>query len=106
MRVKFELLDRYLLDGVPDKATVVTALLSEPEPPDAVRPYLEGLRLLGARTPDLALIAVRLAAIGKTADDAHVVELRNLVERARRGGADGSAARVAFARALASFDGE
>jgi hypothetical protein len=94
--VSFELLDGYLLDEKPDKATVVEALLADPASPEAVRPFLEGLRILGARTPDLALIAVRLAGAGKTADDAHVVEMRDLVQRARRGGEDGDAARAAF----------
>jgi hypothetical protein len=49
------------------------------------------MRLLGARTPDLTLVALRLVLSGKTADDASVVTLRDLSERARRGDAQARA---------------
>lgn len=94
--MNFELLDGYLLRGTPDKATVVAALLADPAPVQSVRAHLEGLRILGSRTPDLALIALRLAGSGKATTDADVVRARELVERARRGGADGLEASRAF----------
>jgi hypothetical protein len=97
----FEFLDRYLLEGSPAKADVIATLLAVPAPPEPARPFLEGLRLLGARTPDLALMALRLALAGKPADDASVVRVRCLVERARRGGSDGDAARAAYLEEIA-----
>jgi hypothetical protein len=45
------------------------------------------MRLLGKRTPELSLIALRLVLAGKRADDAAVTRLRAVVERARRGDA-------------------
>jgi hypothetical protein len=81
----FELLDHYLLDGAPAKAEVVRRLLQEPPPAAVAAPFYEGMRLLGARTPDLTLIALRLVITGQKADDASVVELRGIVERARGG---------------------
>lgn len=96
MSMNFEMLDSYLLRGTPDKATVVAALLADPAPAQSVHAHLEGLRILGSRTPDLALIALRLAGSGKATSDADVVLARNLVERARRGGPDGAQASQAF----------
>ncbi|MEO6834531.1 MAG: hypothetical protein ABI231_01300 [Candidatus Tumulicola sp.] len=87
--MNFELLDHYLLDGSPAKAHVVRCLLESGPASQAVAPFFEGMRLLGARTPDLTLVALRLVLAGKKADDAAVVELRGLVERART--ADASA---------------
>jgi hypothetical protein len=81
----FELLDRYLLDGLPAKGEVVRRLLDSPVPTPRAAAFYEGMRLLGARTPDLSLMALRLVAAGRKADDASVVELRGIVERARRG---------------------
>jgi hypothetical protein len=54
------------------------------------------MRLLRARTPDLTLIALRLVLAGKRADDASVVHVRSLVERARRGEAAAAAEYAAF----------
>lgn len=88
----FELLDHYLLDGSPGKAEVVRRLLESPPAASGAAPFLEGLRLLGARTPDLTLLALRLVLAGKKADDASVVRLREFVERAR--GGDDSARRA------------
>ncbi|HEY1655390.1 MAG TPA: hypothetical protein VGF86_09775 [Candidatus Tumulicola sp.] len=82
----FDLLDRYLLDGEPEKGEVVRRLLDSP-PPSAAAPFFEGMRLLGARTPDLTLIALRLVLAAKRADDASVVALRELVTRSRSGDA-------------------
>ena len=85
--MNFELLDGYLLDGKPPKAEVVQRLLERPAQAEGTSPFYEGIRLLGPRTPDLSLIALRLVAAGKRADDAAVVALRELVERARNGDA-------------------
>jgi hypothetical protein len=93
-----ESLDRYLLTGSPVKAEVVATLLALPSPPDVARPFLEGLRVLGPRTPDLALIALRLALASKPHGDHDVTNLRGLVEKARAGD---PGAREAYAAALA-----
>ena len=83
----FELLDGYLLDGTPSKSEVVLKLLEIRPPAEGAAPFYEGMERLGARTPDLALIALRLVLAGKKADDATVTRLRDLVERARAGDA-------------------
>lgn len=83
----FEPLDGYLLDGRPSKPELLKRLLREPPPPAQAAPFFEGIRLLGQRTPDLALIALRLVLGGKKADDDAVSRLRAIVERARRGDA-------------------
>jgi hypothetical protein len=85
--MKFELLDGYLLDGTPSKAEVVRHLLEERPRADEAGPFYEGIGRLGARTPDLALIALRLVLAGERADDAAVMRLRGIVERARSGDA-------------------
>jgi len=81
----FDLLDRYLLDGSPEKGEVVHALLDARAGGASAQAFYDGMRLLGPRTPDLSLIALRLVLAGKKADDAAVVRLRTLVDRARRG---------------------
>ena len=81
----FELLDAYLLCGAPSKAEVVQRLLQDPPQADGAAAFYEGMKRLGARTPDLALIALRLVLAGKRADDATVTRLRDLVARARHG---------------------
>jgi hypothetical protein len=55
--------------------------------------------MLGARTPDLTLYALRLVLAGKKADDENVVALRDLAERVRSG--EDASAREAYMRALA-----
>ncbi|MBV8155885.1 MAG: hypothetical protein JO160_04725 [Candidatus Eremiobacteraeota bacterium] len=85
--MEFELLDSYLLGAGPDKPEVVRRLLAAPSSTGAAAPFYEGMRLLGARTPDLSLVALRLVLAGKRADDAAVTHLRAIVERARRGDA-------------------
>ncbi len=97
----FELIDRYLLDGSPGKGEVVTALLASPSSVPAARPFYEGMKMLGARTPDLTLMALRLVLGGKKADDTAVVQLREIVERVRAGGPDADEARAAYRQALA-----
>lgn len=83
--MEFESLDRYLLGESSDKAAVVRGLLSKGAPTPAAQPFYEGMRVLGGRTPDLTLIALRLVFAGRRADDAAVVELREIVGRARDG---------------------
>jgi hypothetical protein len=90
--MSFEPLDQYLLTGAPSKSDVVAALLRDRSPAAGAAAFYEGMRLLGPRTPDLTLIALRLVLAGKTADDASVVELRGLAERARGGDAQARAA--------------
>ncbi|HET9030625.1 MAG TPA: hypothetical protein VFN49_10625 [Candidatus Aquilonibacter sp.] len=96
--MEFELLDRYLLEGKPPKADVVKRLLAERSDRPAAQPFYEGMRMLGARTPDLTLYALRLVLAGKKAGDEQVVELRDLAERVRAGGDDAQAARASFSR--------
>jgi hypothetical protein len=96
----FELLDRYLLDGEPAKAEVVKALLVQRSELPAAAPFYEGMRMLGARTPDLTLLALRLVLDGRKADDASVTALRTLAERARAAGAGDTAERRAYREAL------
>jgi hypothetical protein len=81
----FELLDAYLLSGTPPKSEVVRRLLQAPPLAEGAAAFCEGMQRLGARTPDLALIALRLVVAGKKADDASVSHLRDLVTRARNG---------------------
>jgi hypothetical protein len=81
----FELLDGYLLGGTPAKSEVVARLLEDRPQAEGAAPFYEGLQRLGARTPDLALMALRLVLAGKRADDATVTRLRDVVARARAG---------------------
>lgn len=83
----FELLDCYLLDGKPEKGEIVKRLLESPSQVEGASPFYEGMRLLGKRTPELSLIALRLVLAGKRADDASVTGLRGIIERARGGDA-------------------
>jgi hypothetical protein len=93
----FELLDGYLLDGTPAKSEVVRKLLEARPAVGGAAPFYEGMERLGARTPDLALIALRLVLAGRKADDAGVTSLRDVVARARAGDA---AARDEYRRAI------
>ena len=81
----FELLDGYLLDGAPPKDELVRKLLENRPESGAAAPFYEGLARLGARTPDLALIALRLVLGGRKADDSTVTSARDLIARARTG---------------------
>ncbi len=91
------LLDRHLLDGVPTRTELVAELLAHAPPSAAAKPFFEGLRIVGPRTPDLALVALRLVLAGRRADDETVVRVKRLVEAARRGGREGEAARKEYA---------
>jgi hypothetical protein len=81
----FELLDGYLLDGVPPKDDLVRKLLENRPESGPAAPFYEGLARLGARIPDLALIALRLVLAGAKADDATVTAARDLIARAKTG---------------------
>jgi hypothetical protein len=83
----FELLDGYLLDGAPGKSEVVRKLLEARPSAEGAAPFYEGMQRLGARTPDLALIALRLVLSGRKADDAGVTRLRDVLARVRAGDA-------------------
>ena len=83
----FESLDGYLLSGTPSKAELVPRLLAQRPDVAAAAPFYEGIARLGPRTPDLALLALRLVLAGKKADDASVLRIRELSERARTGDA-------------------
>lgn len=86
--MQFDFLDRYLLDGVPAKAQVVKKLLAERAEVPGTAAFYQGIELLGPKTPDLTLIALRLVLAGKTADDERVVRMRQIVDRARANGID------------------
>lgn len=94
------LLDSHLLDAQPSRDELVATVLASPPPSDAARPYYEGLRMLAGRTPELALIALRLTLAGRHADDATVVRLRNLLQRVREGGEAGERARKEYGSLL------
>jgi|SRR5580692_5952856 hypothetical protein len=79
--MEFESLDAYLLDGTPPKADVVRQLLENRPREPAAAAFYEGFERLGARTPDLALIALRLVLAGVKADDAAVTRARDLIAR-------------------------
>lgn len=86
--MQFDFLDRYLLDAAPAKAQVVKELLAHRASAPGAAAFYQGIEMLGPKTPDLTLIALRLVLAGKTADDERVVRVRQLVERARANGAD------------------
>ncbi|MFY9719827.1 MAG: hypothetical protein WAK16_09290 [Candidatus Cybelea sp.] len=83
----FELLDGYLLDGTPSKGEVVRQLLERRPQAEKAGAFYEGLQRLEARTPELALIALRLVLGGVKADDATVTRARAVIARARAGDA-------------------
>ncbi len=99
--MQFELIDEYLLRGTGRKADVIEKLLANRSTLPEAAPFYEGMRMLGPRTPDLTLVALRLVLAGRRADDASVVQLRGYAEGARAGGADAAAAREAYQRMLA-----
>lgn len=96
----FDLLDRYLLDGAPPKGQVVKDLLKHRAGVPGAAAFYQGIEMLGPKTPDLTLIALRLVLAGKPADDVHVVRLRQLVERARAKGIDAQSAVDAYYKEL------
>jgi hypothetical protein len=96
----FELIDEYLLTGAPRKAEVIERLLADRSTVPGAAPFYEGMKILGARTPDLTLVALRLVMAGKTADDANVVALRREADAARLGGDGAATAREAYKKLL------
>lgn len=99
--MEFNFLDRYLLEGTPPKGQVIKELLEKRSGTPGAAAFYQGMQMLGSKTPDLTLIALRLVLAGKPADDAHVVRLRDLSERARANGEDRSGAVEAYYRELA-----
>jgi hypothetical protein len=99
--MQFDFLDGYLLDGVPPKAQVVKRLLADRADVSGAAAFYEGMRMLGPKTPDLALIALRLVLAGKTADDARVVRLRQIVDRVRAKGSDRQGAIAEYRKEIA-----
>ncbi|MFN2449501.1 MAG: hypothetical protein ABR508_06890 [Candidatus Baltobacteraceae bacterium] len=99
--MEFDLLDGYLLDGKPAKAALIEALLESPPALPQAGPFLEGMRILKARTPDLSLLALRLILAGKPANDETVLALRTASDAARANGA-GRPAAVERYRSLTS----
>lgn len=98
--MEFHFLDRYLLEGTPSKAQVVKDLLKERADVPGAAAFYQGIHMLGPKTPDLTLIALRLVLAGKPADDVHVVRLRHLSERARAKGIDAQSAIDAYYKEL------
>lgn len=96
----FEILDGYLLDGSPPKAQVVHKVLKDRSELPAAEAFYRGIEMLGAKTPDLTLIALRLVLAGKRADDETVVRLRQIVEAARSNGTGRAEAVEAYRREL------
>ena len=97
----FESIDEYLLEGSGRKADLIQRLLAARSTLPAAAPFYEGMQLLGARTPDLTLVALRLVLAGKRADDVSVVALRDHAKTAREGGEGAAAALSAYRRMLA-----
>jgi hypothetical protein len=98
--MNFDLLDRYLLNEKPAKAQVIKELLKSRQDVPGAAAFYQGIEMLGAKTPDLTLIALRLILAGKPADDVHVVRIRQLVERARANGIDRQACIDAYFQEL------
>jgi hypothetical protein len=98
--MKFDSLDRYLLEERPPKAQLVKELLKERADVPGAAAFYQGIQMLGPKTPDLTLIALRLVLAGKTADDASVVRLRQIIERARAKGIDAQSAVEAYYKEL------
>lgn len=100
------LIDAHFLDGKRAWGELVASLLAQPPPTDTARPFYEGMRMLGPRTPELAVVALRLVLAGRRADDASVERLRAIVRRARSGPKAEEARREYVAEVEGSGDGE
>jgi hypothetical protein len=98
----FHAIDGYLLDGRPGKDEAIAAVLRERHAAAGAAPFYRALEALGARAADEALIALRLVAAGKPADDDAVRRLRGLAQLARAG--DAAARQRAFAQAGGLLD--
>lgn len=98
--MKFDYLDRYLLEEQPPKAQVVKELLKQRADVPGAAAFYQGIQMLGPKTPDLTLIALRLVLAGRAADDESVVRLRSIVDRARAKGDDAQSAVDAYYKEL------
>ena len=92
----FDFLDRYLLEEMPAKREVVKELLKRRCDVPGAAPFYQGIEMLGAKTPDLTLIALRLVLAGKKADDSRVMRVRELVEQTRAKGSGRQAAIASY----------
>jgi hypothetical protein len=90
-------IDGYLLDGSPGKAEAIAALLAHRDPGEPAQPFYRALELLGAKTPDDALMGLRIALTGRLPEDDDIRTLRAHVAAARAGDA---AARAAYLAAV------
>lgn len=98
--MKFDSLDGYLLEEKPPKAQVVKELLKDRADVPGSAAFYQGIQMLGSKTPDLTLIALRLVLAGKKADDTTVIRMRQIVERARAKGIDAQSAVEAYYKEL------
>ncbi len=71
-------IDGYLLDGRPDKAAAIAAVLRDRVPIAAALPFYRALEAVGVRAADEALIALRLTLAGTSASDEIVRRVRGL----------------------------
>jgi len=92
--MSFHAIDGYLLDGRPDKAAAIAAVLAARSDTPAAAPFYRALEVVGTKAADESLIALRLVLAGKTADDDAIRRLRAILGRVRSG--DG-AARAGYA---------
>jgi hypothetical protein len=91
-------IDGYLLDGQPSKEAAVAAALTDRHPAEAAQPFYRALELLGPRTPDEALMGLRVAmTAGRPPSDDDIRVARERVAAARSGD---DAARAAYLTAL------
>jgi hypothetical protein len=97
-----DLLDTYLLTGGVDRGKLVERLLKERSAHERTAPFYRALESLGARTPEDALIALRIAMTGEAPSDARVLALRAVVAQARGAAteADREAVRSRYRREL------
>ena len=90
-------LDGYLLDGSPAKADAVAAALADRDPGEFAQPFYRALEVLGAKTPDDALMGLRIAMSGRRPEDDDIRAMRAHVAGARAGD---PAARAAYLAAV------
>ncbi len=88
-------IDGYLLEGSPAKADAVAAILADRDPGEHAQPFYRALELLGAKTPDEALMGLRIALTGRLPEDDDIRTLRAHVAAARTGDATARAAYLA-----------
>lgn len=94
--MKFDSLDKYLLEGTGSKREVIASLLADRSAEPQAAPFYRALEAVGPRVADEALIALRIVLAGKVADDQAVKRARELVKSARQGGPESESARLAF----------